>query len=417
MILPEYENIDSISHQMPALLNRIETIANSTRLLDKQQQITILSVHGWLPEIAQGILPVPSQILVDKMESAVRRYLNLGQNEGNITGIRLTGYGLVEERVEMFLKRIQNDRNYVDKVSNASVIFIVGHSQGVPTSVLLFSRLIEVGLVNPQKQRIALLLLAGISEGPTSRAEIGDPIGKVIGDKATSELFAFQISTDAIAKKYRTATETALKLGVKILYFASGNDEVVPLHSALFSSVDHPSILRGIYVTDNIYQDKRFIVDLVRLLIRIRNHNYSDQGLLIHLSNSLIGYLKDEGHNHLTTDDDAYMTAVKHLYESKTYEGIEPKFAEFDYSRVIYINGSYIPWGMRGLLSDEVLFNSEKLGPDITSLRKSFMNWTPRFDDKVAIELKLLLVPFGDTNEEQYIDIVNTHHHIVSAKI
>ncbi|CAG8506710.1 4057_t:CDS:2 [Ambispora gerdemannii] len=409
MILPKYENTYSTSQSTNKMfLNQLEKIVDSTtQFLNKHQQVTILGVHGWLPEIAQGIWPIPSQILVDKMELAVRRYLNLGKDEGNITGIRLTGHGIVEDRAEMFLQRIQNDRSYVDKVSNANVIFIVGHSQGVPTSVLLLSRLIETGLVNPKKQHVALLLLAGISEGPTSRFEIGDTIGKIVGDKATSELFDFQISTNAIAKKYRAATQTALKLGVKILYFASGNDEVVPLHSALFSSVKHPSILRGIYVADEVYQDKRFIVDLVRLLIRIKNHGYSDQGLLNHISDALIGYLKDGGHNHISTEDETYMSAVKHLYESKTYEGVESTFAEFDYSKPLHLGRSYIPWGMRGLLSDEDLFKSEKIGPDVISLRKSFMTWDPRVGDIVAAELKLLLIPFGDTNEDQYI---YTHH-------
>lgn len=41
---------------------------------------------------------------------------------------------------------------------------------------------------------------------------------------------------------------------VKMVYVASLNDQVVPLYSGLFTAVEHPLILRALYIDGDVYQ-------------------------------------------------------------------------------------------------------------------------------------------------------------------
>lgn len=55
-----------------------------------------------------------------------------------------------------------------------------------------------------------------------------------------------------------------LNAGVKILFVASLNDQVVPLYSALFSSLSHPNILRTIFIDSSVFETSAdFMTNLV----------------------------------------------------------------------------------------------------------------------------------------------------------
>ncbi|CAG8536474.1 14114_t:CDS:2, partial [Ambispora leptoticha] len=282
------------------------------------------------------------------MAETIRQMLNLGPNEGDITSIPLDGYGTVLKRRDAFLKQIQGNKTLREKIKKAKALFVVGHSQGVPVSVFLLQKLIEARLVDPDQQTMCALLLAGISQGPISRFDPAEKLAEihVLNNDQSEELFDFQKSSSPISQEYRDATIKILKRGVKIIYFASGNDDKVPLHSALYTNMDHPSIKRGIYVADSIYKEKRFVADLVRILIRLRNNNYSDHGLLVLLSKSLIKFLKDHDHVDLSEEPEAYQLAVDHLYVSKKYKNVRAKFTEFDYTLPAKSRKTYIPWAM-----------------------------------------------------------------------
>ncbi|CAG8496019.1 13285_t:CDS:2 [Ambispora leptoticha] len=406
MILPPYEDTSPPAGTMKAITRilRLNKLAAVLKGSDKNQPIAIIGVHGWQPKILQNIVKLDSGLFCAKMAEAVRQKLGLGPNEGDITSIPLNGYGTVLKRRDDFLKQIQANQTTSEKLKNAKILYVVGHSQGVPVSVFLLQKLIEVGLVNPNQQKICACLMAGISQGPISRFDPAGKLAEAIDDDQTEEMFEFQKSSSSISQAYRDATANILKGGVKIVYFASGNDEAVPLHSALYSHMSHPSIKRGIYVATTVYEEKRFIVDLVRILIRIRNNDYSDHGLLNLLSDSLIGYLIDKGHSDLHNEPEAYQYAVDHLTKSKDNKDVDIKFTEFDYSLPEKPHRTYVPWAMRGLLSDEEVIITEKLMPDLKSLRQVYKTWSPNPTDLVAAELKCDLEPFGDDTEEKYIE-------------
>ncbi|CAG8650085.1 6870_t:CDS:2 [Ambispora leptoticha] len=402
MILPSYE--ETLLSEPKKTIKRFFHLHKHASGLDKKQPIVIIGIHGYQPKLLQPFEKLDSKGFCVKMAEAIRQKLNLGPNEGDITSIPLDGYGTVLKRRDAFLEQIQDNKTLSEKIKKAKALFIIGHSQGVPVSVLLLQKLIEVRLVDPDQQTICALLLAGISQGPISRLYPAVKLAEIVDDVQSEELFDFQKSSSPISQEYRDATIKILKHRVKIIYFASGNDDKVPLHSALYTNMDHPSIKRGIYVADSIYDEKRFVVDLVRILIRLRNNNHSDHGLLVLLSESLFGYLKEHGHADLPEEPEAYQYAVDHLYVSKECKNVRAKFTEFDYTLPAKSRKTYIPWAMRGLLTDEKTIITEKLIPDFNNLRQCFKTWSPNRTDSIASELKYDLQPFGDDTEEQYID-------------
>jgi hypothetical protein len=89
-----------------------------------------------------------------------------------------------------------------------------------------------------------------------------------------------------------------LNAGVKALFVASLNDQVVPLYSALFSSLSHPSMLRAIFIDSQVFDSGAdFMTNLVVFSTRLRNAGLSSHGLDFHLSEALAGALTGLGHS------------------------------------------------------------------------------------------------------------------------
>lgn len=100
-----------------------------------------------------------------------------------------------------------------------------------------------------------------------------------------------------------------------MVYIASLNDQVVPLYSGLFTNVNHPLILRAVYIDGDAYQwvvfesllipysdlyvnsSSDFLSNLLVLLLRILNTGLSDSGLIAHLSEATAGSLNGVGHS------------------------------------------------------------------------------------------------------------------------
>lgn len=99
---------------------------------------------------------------------------------------------------------------------------------------------------------------------------------------------------------------TVLDHGVKVLFLASVNDQVVPVYSALFNAVDHPSILRAIYIDSAAFQSSDFITNLTVFVARLRNAGLSDHGLIYHVSEALAGSLTGIGHSLAYEEKEVY---------------------------------------------------------------------------------------------------------------
>ena len=95
-----------------------------------------------------------------------------------------------------------------------------------------------------------------------------------------------------------SSTRHVLNAGVKLLLVASLNDQVVPLYSALFSSLSHPSMLRAIFLDAQAFETSAdFMTNLVVFSTKLRNAGLSSHGLDFHLSEALAGSLMGVGHS------------------------------------------------------------------------------------------------------------------------
>lgn len=91
-----------------------------------------------------------------------------------------------------------------------------------------------------------------------------------------------------------------------MLLVGSLNDQVVPLYSALYTSLGHPSILRAVFVDSAVFYSSDFLTNLIVFCQRLRNAGLSDHGLQNHLSEALIGTLSGVGHSSVYEDRDVF---------------------------------------------------------------------------------------------------------------
>lgn len=282
------------------------------------RKVVIIGVHGWYPRKAlRTLIGEPtgtSQKFCQEMDLALKDYLrHHGKHldPKDVTLIPLEGEGKVLERVEVLYQNLVQNKAWKESVHEADVVLVATHSQGTPTSILLMARLIDEGLLrvqenDPQMQRIGILTMAGISHGPFPFLK-GNFVVRVFEREAASELFEFMDSETGIARKYREGLRTVLSSGVRLTCVASLEDQVVPLYSAVMTSVHHPSIVRAVYVDNGASYKSDFLINLIAFSLRLRNAGVDDHGILVHLSEVIAGSLYGEGHSTIYDERDVYL--------------------------------------------------------------------------------------------------------------
>ncbi|CAG8587345.1 16321_t:CDS:2 [Acaulospora morrowiae] len=371
-----------------------------TRSTVDVKRIAIIGVHGWYPtKFVRSVVGEPtgtSQKFCDMMAKAVLGYLsqhNISLPSDAITCIPLVGEGTIEARVKLLYENLMHNKTWCEALSLADVVFVATHSQGTPVSTILLSRLINERLVNPRRQRICMLAMAGISHGPFPYLLKNYLITYYIGTSDPSkELFEFMNPESMISKKYHEALKTVINCDVKIVYAASLDDQVVPLYSGLFTGLSHPSIMRAIYIDGPLYQENDFLTNLIVFCIRLRNAGILDHGLIVQLSEVAAGPIYGEGHSSLYTEIDVYTLAVRYLFETAPLGRHEIKIDKFQAQHKN--NPSYLPWAMRGILEDKNVTRSRGLVHEINILRKQYKEWEPT--TKIMKDIKLRLEPFKD---------------------
>lgn len=74
----------------------------------------------------------------------------------------------------------------------------------------------------------------------------------------------------------------------------------------MFTAVNHPRILRALYMDGDAYSKSDFLSNLLVLLLKMRNAGLDDGGLLMHLSEATAGSLSGLGHSTAYLDPGAY---------------------------------------------------------------------------------------------------------------
>ncbi|KAF9581295.1 hypothetical protein BGW38_001738, partial [Lunasporangiospora selenospora] len=368
------------------------------------RKVAIIGVHGWFPvKLIRTMIGEPtgtSKKFCDEMDLALRDYLkthNVELNDEDITCIPLEGEGKVLKRVEILYQNLVRNERWRTAVHEADLVLVATHSQGTPTSTLLVSRLIDEGILrvhedDPSMQRIGILAMAGISHGPFPFLK-GNLIVRWFEAEAAHELFEFMDSESEIATKYRDALRNVLTSGVRFTCVASLEDQVVPLYSAIMTSVHHPSIVRAVYIDGSSFQDD-FLTNLIAFALRLRNSGLDDNGVLVHLSEAVAGSIYGEGHSTIYEEREVYLLSIRALLEppknlTRELTQQEPIMHHFHARQTL--NPFYLPWGMRGVMDELKAKGDEVLNVEMEKLKKLYDEWNPV--SKAMKEIKFRLEP------------------------
>ncbi|EAU87248.2 hypothetical protein CC1G_12689 [Coprinopsis cinerea okayama7 len=372
--------------------------------------------HGGSYFLAQCFEPTgTSSKFANMMEQALREFEDAhGVQLEKVTKIPLEGEGTIQRRVE---SNLLANSEWMSDLHEADAVIVATHSQGSVVSTHLLDRLIAdkhirtsvepievsgadsfpsaVGVnVSPGRkpQRVCCLALCGIHLGPLrylSGSSLVQPYIQYFESTAARELFEFQNTESAVSKAYVQALRNVLHHGVKMVYIASLNDQVVPIYSGIFTAASHPMILRALYIDGDAYHSSDFLSNLLVLLLRLRNSGIPDGGLIAHLSEATAGSLSGIGHSTAYEELSCYSLAVRYLFEAN--DGLAPypdlQLESFDAAHEQ--NDYEIPWSLRDVIADERVIHY--FSKEVSQLRDAFREWQPK--TTILRDLKRKLQP------------------------
>ncbi|KAG2110079.1 hypothetical protein BD769DRAFT_1365241 [Suillus cothurnatus] len=365
------------------------------------QRAVVIGVHGWFPgAVMRTVIGEPtgtSSKFVNMAVQALEEFQDKHDVKlSKITKIPLEGEGTISRRVDKLYQNLIGNKEWMDDLQDADVIFFATHSQGSIVSTHILDRLITDGHIRTAPrdltvnaiagssitrppQRVCCLALCGIHLGPLrylSTSSLVLPYIQYFESIAARELFEFQNTDNQISRDYVKALKNVLDNGVKMVYIASLNDQVVGLYSGLFTSVSHPLILRALYIDGDAYHSSDFLSNLLVLLLRIRNAGLSDGGLLAHLSESTAGSLNGVGHSTAYEETATYSFAINYLFLSDSGQHSQVELALEPFDARTEQNDYEIPWALRDLIADDRV--AELFSDDFIRLRDAFRDWQPK---------------------------------------
>ncbi|KAI1276618.1 hypothetical protein F5Y07DRAFT_366500 [Xylaria sp. FL0933] len=378
LLLPSFKSTyrmkenPSIIKQIAQMLLRTQQAPANHVFLSKEtpaiKKAVAIGVHGLFP--ASYLRPMIGQPtgtsikFANNCAEAIRRWTESnGSSDCEIEKVALEGEGKIADRVNNLWKLLLN---WIEHIKNADLIMLACHSQGVPVSIMLLARLIELGVIT--NSRIGVCAMAGVSLGPFPDYKSG--MGMLMGSAA--ELWQFADPASEVSQKYEHAVKTVVNYGARITYVGSIDDQLVPLESALYGAACHPYIYRAVFIDGRTHAPD-FIAHLVGFALRLRNLGISDHGLIRELSVPLAGSLySGEGHSRLYDDDQVYDLAISHTLETTSVSGVPCKIQK--HQGLTNPNPYVLPWIMRGLLEEEFVKRNFE---ETAELLKQFDDWTP----------------------------------------
>ncbi|KAK4456799.1 hypothetical protein QBC42DRAFT_350993 [Cladorrhinum samala] len=384
LVLPSFKSTyklkenPSIVKQITRLLLRGQQTPSKHVYLTKEtpkiKKAIAIGVHGLFP--ANYLRPMIGQPtgtsikFANHSAEAIRRWADShGCQDCEIEKVALEGEGKIGERVENLWKLLLN---WIDQIRSADLILIGCHSQGVPVSIMLLAKLIEMGVVTGAK--VGVCAMAGVSLGPFpdyTRSSMGYLMG------SAAELWAFADPQSEVSQRLEASVKAVLAYGARITYIGSIDDQLVPLESAIYAPAHHPYIFRAAFIDGRIHAPD-FIAHLVGFALKLRNLGVSDHGLIKELSTPLAGSLySGEGHSRLYDDPQVYDLALMHALE--TTDVVAAQECEVKRTGVAGAttpNNPYLlPWIMRGLLEED--FVKTDLSDETAELVRQFDDWKP----------------------------------------
>ncbi|KAK4106326.1 hypothetical protein N658DRAFT_490941 [Parathielavia hyrcaniae] len=379
----------SIIKQLAQLLFRTQQPLGKHVYLTKEppkiKKAIAIGVHGLFPaNYLRTMIGQPTGTSIkfaNHCAEAIRRWADShGCEDCVIEKVALEGEGRIGERVENLWKLLLN---WIEHIRDADLVLIACHSQGVPVSIMLLAKLIELGVV--ASARVGVCAMAGVSLGPFP--DYRSSMGILMGSAA--ELWEFADPQSEVSKRLEASIKAVLSYGARLTFIGSIDDQLVPLESAIYSPVHHPYIYRAVFIDGRIHAPD-FIAHLVGFALKLRNLGVSDHGLIRELSTPLAGSLySGEGHSRLYDDTQVYDLAVTHALETTDVAGpsvaCEVRRAAAaaattntntnTTTALSNPNPYHLPWIMRGLLEED--FVKTELSAETDELVRQFDDWKP----------------------------------------
>ncbi|KAM7202266.1 hypothetical protein V8F20_004433 [Naviculisporaceae sp. PSN 640] len=334
-----------------------------------------IGVHGLFP--ANYLRPMIGQPTGTSIKfanhgaEAIRRWADAhGNADCEIEKVALEGEGRIGERVENLWKLLLN---WIDHIRKADVIIFACHSQGVPVSIMLLAKLLELGVITTAK--VGVCAMAGVSLGPFPDYRSG--MGMLMGSAA--QLWEFADPKSEVSTRLEASIKVALNYGARITFIGSMDDQLVPLESAIYAPAHHPHIYRAVFIDGRVHAPD-FIAHLVGFALKLRNLGVTDHGLIRELSVPLAGSLySGEGHSRLYDDEQVYDLAIRHTLETTSVGNVpcevHHRQPEAGGGPSTPNNPYLLPWIMRGLLEED--FVKSQLHAETAELLRKFDDWKP----------------------------------------
>lgn len=150
---------------------------------------------------------------------AIRKWADAhGCGDCEIEKVALEGDGKISERVDNLWKLMLN---WIDHIRKADLIVMACHSQGVPVSIMLLEKLIDLGIISDAK--IGVCAMAGVAMGPFPSHRSNFFMG------SASELWEFGDPESVNSQRFEKALKRVLDYGARITFIGSIDDQVVPM--------------------------------------------------------------------------------------------------------------------------------------------------------------------------------------------
>jgi hypothetical protein len=150
---------------------------------------------------------------------AIRRWADdHGCSDCEIEKVALEGEGKINERVENLWKLMLN---WIEHLRNADLIIMASHSQGVPVSIMLLEKLIDLGIITDAK--IGVCAMAGVALGPFPDYKSSILLG------SAAELWEFGDPQSANSQRFEASLKRVLDYGARVTFIGSIDDQLVPM--------------------------------------------------------------------------------------------------------------------------------------------------------------------------------------------
>eukprot|EP01122_Echinamoeba_exundans_P009380 TRINITY_DN3307_c0_g1_i1.p1 TRINITY_DN3307_c0_g1~~TRINITY_DN3307_c0_g1_i1.p1 ORF type:complete len:1070 (+),score=268.21 TRINITY_DN3307_c0_g1_i1:142-3351(+) len=129
-------------------------------------------------------------------------------------------------------------------MERSQLVWLIGESHGTVPLAIVCDRLLQLGVLSGTNQHVSLLSVGGVNHHCSSALALSHPnpfVQTGLHDFAASEDFS----------EYKEALGNLVEHGgVSVVMVGAYEDSLVDLSSALCDQVQHPNILRAVYVTE-----------------------------------------------------------------------------------------------------------------------------------------------------------------------